>query len=208
MSPWNKNKAVGPKQALTSQQVFALCDVLVRERNWYDLSLFSLAIDTALRSSDLLSLTWADVYLVEDDRPFQFRVKQQKTGRIVDLLLSTYTNQVITHRLRTEELDANGYLFASPVKPNAALTTAAYRNRIKRWVKSIGLPPEPYSSHSLRRTRAQTLYEHCNDIEVVRIVLGQASIASTQSYLGIDQRKAFEKLKEVPLLPETFSPCG
>ena len=59
--PWNKGKLVGPKPPLTLQQVWEIrirLQILNRTR---DLALFNLAIDSKLRSCDLVRLRVADI---------------------------------------------------------------------------------------------------------------------------------------------------
>ena len=42
----------------------------------------------------------------------------------------------------------------------------------------------------MRRTKAVAIYATTKDIEVVRNLLGQSSLSSTQSYLGVDTAQA------------------
>jgi len=55
---------------------------------------------------------------------------------------------------------------------------------------SIGLSPEFYSAHSLRRTKATFLYERGVTVEIIGRLLGHKSPASTIRYLGIDEAQA------------------
>ena len=51
----------------------------------------------------------------------------------------------------------------------------------------IGLRPEDYGTHSLRRTKASIIYKH---LRAVRILLGHTKIESTVRYLGVDVEDA------------------
>jgi len=70
------------------------------------------------------------------------------------------------------------------------ITIGFYRTLIKNWVASIGLSPEFYSAHSLRRTKATFLYERGVTVEIIGRLLGHKSPASTIRYLGIDEAQA------------------
>ena len=61
--PWNKGIEVGPKDALTPNQVKRVRQSLARrgDGGLRDLALFSLAIDTMLQGPELLGLTVKDV---------------------------------------------------------------------------------------------------------------------------------------------------
>ena len=52
-SAWNKGKIVGPKPALTARQVMTIRGVLAERAPLRDQVLFSLAIDSCLRGSEL-----------------------------------------------------------------------------------------------------------------------------------------------------------
>ena len=57
---------------------------------------------------------------------------------------------------------------------------------------SIGLPAQDYGTHSLRRTKASTIYKATGNLLAVQIPLGHAKIDSTVRYLGVDVEDALE----------------
>lgn len=59
--PWNKGRAQGQKRVLTVAQVRRVKELLQERHRIRDLALFSVALDTLLRASDLLALRVADV---------------------------------------------------------------------------------------------------------------------------------------------------
>jgi hypothetical protein len=82
---------------------------------------------------------------------------------------------------------------------------------VKTWVASIGLSPEFYSAHSLRRTKAIFLYRQGTSVELIGRLLGHSSPASTIRYLGIDTAQAQEAaltndLFAKPTLAKSLSP--
>lgn len=50
----------------------------------------------------------------------------------------------------------------------------------------IGLRPEDYGTHSLRRTKASLIYKQTGTLRAVQILLGHTKIESTARYLGVD----------------------
>jgi hypothetical protein len=54
--PWSKGRAQGQKEPLTPEQVGAIKLILANKGRRRDLALFSVALDTLLRASDVLSM--------------------------------------------------------------------------------------------------------------------------------------------------------
>ncbi len=59
--PWNKGKIVGQKPALKLKEIWGIRIRLQIENNIRELALFNMAIDSKLRSCDLVSLRVNDV---------------------------------------------------------------------------------------------------------------------------------------------------
>lgn len=53
-------------------------------------------------------------------------------------------------------------------------------------VTAIGLRPEEYGTHSLRRTKASIIYKATGNIRAIQILLGHSKIENTVRYLGVD----------------------
>ena len=54
------------------------------------------------------------------------------------------------------------------------------------WVTAIGLTPEEYGTHSLRRTKASLIYKATGNLRAIQILLGHSKIENTVRYLGVD----------------------
>ncbi len=54
------------------------------------------------------------------------------------------------------------------------------------WVTAIGLTPEEYGTHSLRRTKASLIYKARGNLRAIQILLGHSKIETTVRYLGVD----------------------
>lgn len=53
-------------------------------------------------------------------------------------------------------------------------------------VRSTGLDPHLFGTHSLRRTKATLIYRRTGDLRAVQLLLGHTKIESTVRYLGIE----------------------
>ena len=63
---------------------------------------------------------------------------------------------------------------------------------MERWVRSIGLDPAEYGTHTPRRTRATLIYKRTKNLRAVQLLLGHTKLESTVRYLGIEVDDALE----------------
>lgn len=193
ISPWNKGKSVGQKAPFSPRDVQTIKQILANEGNLRDLALFSMGIDTMLRGGDLLGLKVEDVTDHTGKVVEQCTIGQQKTGKSTVVALFPYSRQGLTQWITVSGKLPWHYLFTSMRTHSAQpLSTTQYRRLVKRWAASARLDPRKFSTHSVRRTKATLVYQHTHNVEVVRQLLGQASVAATSAYLGIEQRQALE----------------
>ena len=62
----------------------------------------------------------------------------------------------------------------------------------RRWATLIGVDPESYGTHSLRRTKATLTYRQTKNLRAVQLLLGHRTLESTVRYLGIELDDALE----------------
>lgn len=191
LTPWNKWKVVWRKKPLTPREVRTLRNILVNLWNQKELALFSLAIDSMLRSSDLLNLTVNDITNSYGEILKEINLKQIKTKEWHKIRLSNQTIVILAEYISAYNKFDDDYLFTSRNNPNKPIDWRYYRGLVKKWVKLVGLNPDNYSTHSLRRTRVSYIFKKTNNIEVARQLLGQKSVNSTTSYLDIEKDDAW-----------------
>lgn len=191
--PWNKDKIVGQMLPLTSEQIWDVRRVLEMEETWRDLALFSVALDSMLRSCDLLALRVSDVCDHNGDVKQIFSFRQKKTKKGVQVELSKYARDTVSVWVRKSGKGVCDFLFTA-LKGDFSkpISTAQYRKLVKKWVRAVRLNPVEYSSHSLRRSLPSLVFEKTGNIEVVRRLLGQSSVTATSHYLNVDQNKALD----------------
>ena len=82
------------------------------------------------------------------------------------------------------------FLFSSRVDHAQHMSTRQYARLVDEWVTAIGLRPEEYGTHSLRRTKASMIYRTTGNIRAIQILLGHSKIENTVRYLGVDVEDA------------------
>jgi integrase len=163
-----------------------------------DLALFNLAIDSKLRSCDLVALRVSDVVMAGRVRE-RAVIVQQKTGRPVQFELTEQTREAVHAWIAQRKPHDGGYLFPSRIHTCLHLSTRQYARIVKQWVASIGLDPHKYGTHSLRRTKAALIYKKTGNLRAVQLLLGHTKLESTVRYLGIEVDDALQISEQIEL---------
>lgn len=77
-------------------------------------------------------------------------------------------------------------MFPSRIDHARHLSTRQYARLVDEWVATIGLRPEEYGTHSLRRTKASIIYKATGNVRAIQILLGHFKIENTVRYPGVD----------------------
>lgn len=186
---WNAGKQVGAKRALKIRQIWSIRFFLDREGRMRDRALFDLAIDSKLRGCDLVQIKIGTLVAGAAIRA-RSMVTQQKTGRPVQFEISADTRASLLSWLERRGGSVDDYVFPSRVNVAGHLSTRQYARLVDEWVIAIGLRPEEYGTHSLRRTKASIIYKATGNLRAIQILLGHAKIENTVRYLGVDVEDA------------------
>lgn len=149
------------------------------------LALLNLAIDSKLRACDLLKLRVCDV-CASGSVFNRVRFTQQKTGIDVQFEITSRTQQSISRWIYAAELSTEEYLFPNARFINQPISYSYYRNVIRNWTNMLGLNPNAYRTHSMRRTKATLIYERTKNIRAVQLLLGHTKLDNTIRYLGVE----------------------
>jgi len=180
--PWNKGRLVGQKLPLRLKEIWAIRIRLQIAERSRDLALFNLAIDSKLRGC-----------VAQGGSIFHRAiVMQRKTHRPVQFEITEQTRQSVQGWIAVSELTSNQYLFPSRAKNSRHLSTRQYARIVARWVRSIGLDPAAYGTHTMRRTKATLIYRRTKNLRAVQLLLGHTKLESTVRYLGIEVDDALE----------------
>jgi integrase len=194
-APWNKGKLVGQKPPLKLKEIWAIRIRLQLSSRIRDLALFNLAIDSKLRSCDLVKLRVKDVTLGGTVSK-RAMVMQQKTQRPVQFELTEQTREVISNWISRGKLSNDDFLFKSRFISSPHISTRQYARIVQFWVAEIGLDPSAYGTHSLRRTKASLIYKRTKNLRAVQLLLGHTKLESTVRYLGIEVDDALEMAEQ------------
>ncbi|WP_315924157.1 tyrosine-type recombinase/integrase [Mesorhizobium sp. SP-1A] len=182
---WNAGKQVGAKRALKVKQIWLIRFFLDREERMRDRALFDLAIDSKLRGCDLVKMKIGSLVAGPAIRA-RSMVIQQKTGRPVQFEITADTRASLLAWLERRGGSIDDYAFPSRVDHEGHLSTRQYARLVGEWVTAIGLRPEEYGTHSLRRTKAALIYKATGNLRAIQILLGHTKIENTVRYLGVD----------------------
>jgi integrase len=189
--PWNKGKLIGQKLPLKLKEIWGIRIRLQMEKNSRELALFNLAIDSKLRGCDLVKLKFCDV--AQGNRvSSRAVVMQQKTHRPVQFEITEQTRDSLASWICQAKLKSDDYLFPSRIHDSPHLSTRQYARIVEHWVKSIGLDPSAYGTHTMRRTKATLVYRRTKNLRAVQLLLGHTKLESTVRYLGIEVEDALE----------------
>jgi integrase len=158
-----------------------------------DLALFNLALDIKLRSCDLIALRVRDVYQGPTIAPRAI-VMQRKTQRPVQFEITETTRDSVAAWVANAQLRSTSYLFPGRAR-ETHLSSRQHARIVKGWVRSVGLDPARYGTHSLRRTKATLIYKRTKNIRAIQLLLGHSKIESTVRYLGIELDDALEDFR-------------
>ena len=184
-------KRLKQAKALKQQQVWAIRFWLDQHRRLRDRALFDFAIDSKLRGCDVVRIRIGDVVSGGRVRDRAIIV-QQKTKRPVQFELMDTARKTMRAWLERRGGSLDNYVFPSRNDYMAHMSTRQYARLMHEWVTGIGLQPQEYGTHSLRRTKASIIYKATGNLRAVQILLGHAKIESTVRYLGVDVEDALE----------------
>ena len=197
-TPSHKGRLIGQKPPLKPREVWAIRVRLQIAGKQRDMALFNLAIDSKLRSCDLVALQVSDVVTGGSIRE-RAVIVQQKTGRPVQFELTEPTRRAVSAWITWRSLDEKGFLFPSRIHNRPHLSTRQYARIVNQWVASIGLDPHKYGTHSLRRTKAAQIYKATGNLRAVQLLLGHTKLESTIRYLGVEIEDALQISERIEL---------
>ncbi len=170
--------------------MLGLCAELKRDGLHRDYLLIIMGCHFGLRISDLLKLTWKDVYNQES-----MIIKEGKTGK---------QRKINLHERVHEALDfCKPHLFTGPdltidhpILANrwGCTLTVSYVNKRLKWIFSrYRIKTQNASSHTLRKSFGKRVYEQNGETDKALVFLseifGHSNTAITRRYLGITQEE-------------------
>lgn len=184
-------------------KILAIKDLLLREENPRNYLLFTMGVNSALRIGDLLSLRVKDILNGKGEFREELEIKLQKTRKNISIYLNAPIKKALTLYFgKGQAIDPNDFLFYS-LKRGGFRDKAISRVRafilIKKWTKAVGLDPEKYSCHSLRKTWGYFARRQGANIELISEMLGHRNSNITRKYLGITKEELRDLIKKVEI---------
>ncbi len=182
----------GQKQPLSQKQIRVLKKILSAEKNKRDLVMFSVQLDSLLRSSDLLKLKVKDLIDKNGKVKKQIQIKQQKTRDNHVVRLQADTQKYLVEYVSETVKNGDDYLFTTRLNNGKPMSYNGHAKTVKKWTDMLGLDTDQFNTHSIRRTKSSIIFKLTNNIEVARQLLGHRSVASTSAYLNISKTDALD----------------
>lgn len=182
---WNKGRFIGPKLPLTLKEVRAIRRSLNSAQQMRDLVMFNLAIDSALRACDLVSLRVRAICKAGRVAS-KVTIRQSAASRPVQFETSKETQESVGAWVAIENLKPGNYLFPSRINASPHISARQYARMVATWVSQVGLDPEIHGTESLRRTTPMLIYGRTKSLEAVQLLSGHTRLRSVARFLGIE----------------------
>lgn len=158
--------------------------------NLRNYTIIIIGLNTALRISDILNLTYDDVYL-DSKVQEHITVREQKTGKENRVLLNHEARAALANYrkelIKTEMYkEGNPYLFPSPKKAYFPLSRSQAYRMITSAADAVGIEGH-ISCHSLRKTFGYHAWKQGSDPVVIMVIFNHSSLSITKRYLCIEQ---------------------
>jgi len=190
----------GRAEELTPDQIHRIDKCLAGARHELrNRAIFYMGLGSGMRISEIIGLEVGDVadrHRVRGRIVLEKHSTKSKRSRTVAV-----SKQAVKHL--QDYLDSRGPslaltepLFPSQTRPRRPMTSTNAIMILKRMFQGAGV--EHASSHSLRRTHANTLRRNGVDLKVIQDQLGHSSLAVTERYFEVDpieQQRAIDNLK-------------
>jgi len=175
-------------EAVRSRSQMVQVEALLTKHSDIYLDVWKFGINTALRISDLLSISTEQARGLDDANPV-LKLREQKTGKVRSILLNTAAYAIIQKRLLEEPNDM--WLFQSKRRMTSrAAPQPISRRSVARIFELVGanvVLRVQLSTHSMRKTRGHALHAAGFSIEAICRVLNHSNTSVTMRYIGLTQ---------------------
>jgi len=161
---------------------------LLGSGNMRNYALVVLGFNSALRISDILNLTWGDVFDFEE-KEFKSHVyvKEKKTGKSKKFLLNqNASGGLLKLKRKLGHINISDYIFKSREGQNKPITRYMAIKIIKGACDAVGIK-EHIGCHSLRKTFGYHSWKKGVPIPVLMELYNHSNQSITKLYLGISQ---------------------
>ncbi|MFC3859292.1 tyrosine-type recombinase/integrase [Deinococcus antarcticus] len=168
-----------------------------------DALLLALGGTTGLRAAEIVSLDVGDVDFSLEQLTVRGKGSKQRLVPLSSSVLKLVRAWMTSRRaISAEGLLRTDALLVSLTRRNygGRLTTKGGRDIASTYYQALGLPPEMWGLHTLRRTAGTHLYRATRDLHVVADLLGHSSVTTSAIYAKMDsevRREAVEAMERL-----------
>lgn len=161
--------------------------IYLKGKSLRDYTLFVVGINVALRISDLLALTWADL-LSDNKRTFKsINLREGKTKKKRKIELNKASQKALSELLETlDDCELNDYIFKSRESSNKPITRQQALNILKDGANAVGIE-DNVGTHTLRKTWGYHAWKQGFSPALIMETLNHSNLNMTKRYLGIRQ---------------------
>lgn len=148
-----------------------------------------LGLNTALRITDMLHLTWGDIYDFSEDRFLRhISITEQKTGKCNIVALNPSAREALASYKASlrEPPGPHIFLFPSRKGQNRPIGRCQAFRIVKEAADAVGLD-QHVSCHSLRKTFGYYAWQQGTPPALLMNIYNHSSYQITKRYLGIEQ---------------------
>jgi len=163
-----------------------ISDYFLHKGEFRNLLMFVMGIHTALRISDMLRLTWGDVYDFSNNRVRgELTVIEQKTGKSKIIAVNPAVVNAVIRLFKHSSPMPGSFLFANPRQNKSISRVQAYR--ILRAAAEKAHIQARISCHSLRKTFGYHLWKTGASLVIIMDIYNHSSYTVTKRYLCVTQ---------------------
>lgn len=160
--------------------------------------LIIIGLNSALRISDILHLTYGDIYdFYKKEWKTHIAIREQKTGKLNRILINKEIRSVLEHCSDYSHHQKDNWLFESQIQSNMPLSRFQAYRLVKEAAAFAGLN-SGISCHSLRKTFGYHAWKQGTPPALLMNIYNHSTYQITKRYLCIDQDdkdEVFEKIQ-------------
>jgi site-specific recombinase XerD len=170
-----------------------LLDSISGKNKLRDYCIITLFLNCGMRLSELVGINLSNIK--DDTLTVIGKGNKERTIYLNDACLDALKKYEEVRPIIENEQEA---LFLSERKRRISPKTVQYT--VKKYIETAGLDKKKYSTHKLRHTAATLMYSYGDvDIKVLQEILGHESVATTEIYTHVNNKRLKEAVKKNPL---------
>lgn len=196
-------KFLSLNQAKEIQNVFNSLNAKFPERNNTIISLF---LSTGLRISELININLGDVNFENNSIRVIEKNNRERIVYFNDYCKNKILQYIETRKNSGQILDLKSPLFIN--RYGERIGVDGVEDICKKAYKLIGIVESGFTAHTLRHTSATLIYTYVkSDILLIKKFLGHSSLASTEIYTHLNNKKIKDAINNNPLNNYSKNTC-